>query len=180
MCPEKELISAYYDKELNGRWADRVGEHLDSCDSCRAYHDSIKGLSLEVVSSAVPGEEQIKERILDNIERKKRAEVSRSFRKRKIEKPGYVLAGAAVLAIVFFAGVFTGFITGNEPVQTAEIIEEPPYNFNVQVLSNEDAKAYLMSNDSGIDLIISIPANGALTVSGEPRLIREADYKRGQ
>ena len=44
----------------------------------------------------------------------------------------------------------------------------------------EDAAAYLLSDDSGFDVLITIPASETWSFSGEPQLIREADYKRSQ
>lgn len=34
MCFDDQVLSAYYDGELEGVWKDRVKEHLETCSVC--------------------------------------------------------------------------------------------------------------------------------------------------
>jgi hypothetical protein len=45
MCPDKQLLSVYYDGEIPSPWKEKMASHLAVCDSCRAAVDAYGALS---------------------------------------------------------------------------------------------------------------------------------------
>ena len=178
MCPDRELISAYYDGELDGRWAFEIEKHISECGSCAEKLGTYRRISGLLGESSVPDEEQIRKRIPGAVRRKSETSYI-PFWRRNISISIPAVAAAAALAVVFFAG----FFIGNNPLSSGtEVVEEIPVQtekVNLQVISLEDAAAYILSDDSGFDVLITIPPSENLSVAGEPKLIRSADYKRG-
>lgn len=181
MCPDNELISAYYDNELDSQWSGGIQEHLDRCEKCRNRLTDYHEIGRILDSTEVPGEDQIKNRMLGVIERRQQVLSSEVFWRKHLNISIPVILAAAALMIVFFAGMMLGllpFQSGQQ--QLVEEIEPETPDIYVQVINLEDAAAYLLSDDSGFDVLITIPSSEALSFSGEPQMIREADYKRGQ
>ena len=180
MCPDKELISAYYDGETDARWSSEIKAHVDDCPQCSEKYEQIKRLSIYLNNTVVPNEEIIKARVYEAIKRKKSVIYPEKFWKKHVELSFPALLGAAVIVVILCAAMLIGL----QPFKTDPIVVEeiPPETntLHVQLISIEDAAAYLLSDDSGFDVLITIPAAEGLSVTGEPQLIREADYKRGQ
>lgn len=181
MCPDNQLLSAYFDHELDEHWAEKVEEHLSGCINCRETVSGYGKIKTLLDDSAVPGENEIKVRLLDELERKRRVACPDIFWKRHLNVSAPVLFAAAAMVIVFFAALLFGmFPFGRQEQYVAEEITTIPEEISVQLISLDDAAAYILSDDSGFDLLITIPSSEALSVTGEPQLIREADFRRGQ
>lgn len=179
MCPDKELISAFYDNETGDKWSSNIKSHIESCGDCSAEQEKLKKISVLLSHTIVPDEDIIKQRVYSAIERRRNVIYPWTFWKKNIEVSLPAVVGAAALITILFAAFVVGMKQVSAPVVVEEI-REAPANVSLQVISMEDAAAYILSDDSGFDLLITIPASEAWAVTGEPQLIREADYKRSQ
>lgn len=180
MCPDKELISAYYDGETDPRWSDEIGTHIESCKECTDEFEKIVSLSRFIQTSELGHENEIKDRVYKSIIRKRSVVYMQPVWKRHYDVSFPMVAGAAALFVVLTAALIFGFQLQQPPGYMVEEIREEPSQIRAQVISIEDAAAYLLSDESGFDVLITIPNGEGLSLSGEPQLIREADYKRGQ
>lgn len=181
MCPDNQLISAYFDDELDSKWSEQVESHISSCRECSRKLEAYRQLSAVLESGVISEEQELKARVLGEIQRRHAVYSSDVFWRRHLNVSVPVLMAAAALIVIFFAGLLFGFIpTMGGGVQVVEEIKPDNPEINIQVINVEDAAAYILSDDSGFDLLITIPMGETLSVAGEPKLIREADYRRGQ
>lgn len=179
MCPDKELISAHFDGETSGKWISEINEHIKSCNECRVETSKIASMSRILDEVSVPDEEAIKKRVYAAVERRKTVIYSESLWTKHFDVSFSVILSAAAVVVVLCAALLFGLQRFSlAPAVVEEIKEEP--ELTVQILSLEDVAGYLLSDDTGFDVLITIPSSGSLSVSGEPQLIREADYRRGQ
>jgi len=58
MCPDRELLSAYFDGEVPSPWRERIAEHLASCADCAAVVAGYEELARELKADAAAGEAQ--------------------------------------------------------------------------------------------------------------------------
>ncbi|MDC7227445.1 MAG: hypothetical protein PQJ61_11840 [Spirochaetales bacterium] len=179
MCPDKELISAWHDGETGRRWSEEITMHITDCEDCAAEAGRLDSLSILLHESKIPGEKEIRDRVYNAIERRRAVGSSEAFWRRHIDISMPVLLSAAAMLIVFFAAVLFAFQRLEAVPEVVEEIQPEP-EISLQVISLEDAAAILLSDDSGFDVLITIPSGDALSVTGEPQLIREADYRRGE
>lgn len=180
MCPDRELISAYFDDETNQYWSGKIKEHMGSCISCSNEVKKLDKISLILESSEVPDELEIKERLYKSLTRKRKVIFTQPVWKKHFDVSFPLLAVAAALVLILSTVMLFGFRNFTASKDIVEEIQEEPLNLKVQLISIEDAAAYLLSDDSGFDVLITIPAGEDLSLTGEPQLIREADYIRGQ
>ena len=54
MCPDKTLLSAYYDGEVSSPWKEQIQEHLEECLSCRALVEGFAAQSEQLHSLPEP------------------------------------------------------------------------------------------------------------------------------
>lgn len=43
-CPELDLLSVYLDEELPRQYEQKLKDHLDSCEQCKNYYESLKSI----------------------------------------------------------------------------------------------------------------------------------------
>ena len=181
MCPDRELISAYYDGETDSKWSFNIKEHIESCTSCSESMNAVNDISRFLNNSEVPGESEIKDRVFDAIERKRTVIKYQPIWRKHFDVSFPVAAAAAAAMVVFLTTTLViGLNSISKTEYMVEEIKDEPQKINAQVISIDDAAAYLLSDDSGFDVLITIPAGDGLSLTGEPQLIREADYKRSQ
>ncbi|MDC7126119.1 MAG: hypothetical protein PQJ46_11170 [Spirochaetales bacterium] len=180
MCPDKELISAFFDEETDAQWSNKISEHIDSCSDCNEQYRKIERLNKYLLSADISEEQIIKTRVYDAIKRKQIVSQENAFWRRHIELSFSVLASAAVLIIALCIVFITGYSKAMEIVSSENTIEEIPQDINVQIIKLDEAAAYILSEDTGYDILITIPSGSGLNVKGRPELIREADYNRRQ
>ncbi len=182
VCPDKELLSAYFDAELDQKYMEQIRAHVMGCPSC--MHELERFAVLRKSMNAIPLPVDVlksKERTLLLVESSRllyRRERGESFWSRRVFIPVPALAGFGLLLLFAFAVFIMGGIQPQEP-SIAEIKEaEGPYDMDVKNL--EQLAEFLKSSNSTVEITIRLPEQPAFFSVGEPQLLREADYKRGR
>ena len=174
MCPDLEILSAYYDDELEDSQKQIVKKHIDSCSHCQ------KRLSeLTLVSEALHSEEepdfqmaQVKvwNSIMNTVDREETQAPKVSFWQRRfqISFPAAAALVAAFIAVLTLS-VFSFYIGRH----TTSSPSSPELNIT-------DASDTLFSDDSLFDnsaIEFDIPVINNFIHAGEPLLIKEVDFR---
>jgi hypothetical protein len=194
MCPDKQLLSVYYDDELPSPWKEKMEAHLASCDRCRkavAAYGKLSSLLTAPVSAE--GSEALfaaawtraRERLRSVYDRPKtnrESEVSRRrvFAKRvfsrRITVPLPFAVAAAAVLIFAFAALLTQRDVQRIP-ETGAVAE----GFNLepegigQVNSMADALRFIESNEffagpQSSYVIMRLPENKTFYNLGNPQI----------
>jgi hypothetical protein len=181
MCPDRQLLSVYLDGELPSPWKEKLESHLARCPDCRRELERYRLAGDTAEQSRV---EAAKERVWRKLEERRRSggggrPVSVWRRRVSVPLPAAVAAAALFIAAAFF---FTR--GGGEPaaipgmlLATEEDLETPG------ILPVSDIKGvlqYLDGGDSADILILRLPESRSFISSGEPAIIKAADYSRRQ
>ena len=201
MCPDRQVISLYFDNELPSPWKDKLEVHLESCPGCRAVLDSFRGLA-EVLRGDFPrGEEPAleaaKERVWEKLsvmdfseqpkQRRREGAGIRNLMRRSITLPLPAAAAAAALVIVMFLalmGIRQAGTASSSPQQDsiAVIPDHTQMVMDVrETIPMQDMNSiiqYLSSQDNSNIVIIQLPENRRFNRTGEPTLINAIDYSR--
>lgn len=182
MCPNTELLSAYYDSELDRVWESRIAEHVSHCSVCQARLSHFDRLSSELKSLDEPDFAASMARSWEIIQSRRSAKTV-PFWKRRVSIPVPILASAAAVVVaVFGLGIYLNFSAGRQqqvatPI-TMQQTDVSPVDFQVNNLN--DLLNYLNSKDLGTTITIQLPKGVNQLSVGKPQLIRAADYNRGQ
>lgn len=183
MCPDTELLSAYYDHELDDLWEKRIAEHVCKCSACQSKLVRFGRLSEKLHRIEGPELDASMLRSWAAIQ-EARGRRTIPLWSRRVSIPIPVLAAAAaVFVAVFGLGVFFNLNGGSAPVPTGPPVavqqtEIAPVDF--QVSNMNDLLNYLNSQDLGTSVVIQLPKGVDQLSVGKPQLIRAADFNRGE
>lgn len=174
MCPDGELLSVYLDGELDPIWSAQIAGHLEICPACHQRWEELKAVQVRLQREApVPGEE-ILSRSYEAVLRRYDVTARPPLWKRRVAIPlPLAAAAAAVMAAVLTLFAFQR--TTGEAAPLAEI--EPAGQYDSAILTAEEA-ALIMAGENAVEIYIRLPESRQFSVSGEPQLLRAAEYQR--
>ena len=193
MCPERQILSLYLDGELPSPWKEKMESHLAKCPDCRERLESYRLISSSISGAdsahaeAVLGE--ARERVWRKLEAQKRLDrrgVPAAGRspvwRRSVSIPFPAAAAAAVLVIAL--GVFWIRRPAEQSTAIPQITLSSEDVFDtpavVPVADMDGVLQYLKSKDNGDILILQLPESRSFRSSGEPAILKAADYTRSQ
>ncbi|MDR0645301.1 MAG: zf-HC2 domain-containing protein [Treponema sp.] len=184
MCPEQQLLSVYFDGELPSPWKEKMESHVVSCAKCASRLAEFRTCSERLKKKAVKPshEEEVKERVFQNLvpyfERRRTAVWSRSI---SLPLPA-VAAAAAVFILAFIFALVRPFSSVQMPQSASMALMESSVEMDVQniVPASEinGIMQYLGQQNGSEYMIIRLPETKNFTSSGEPLIIKAADYPR--
>jgi hypothetical protein len=179
-CPNADLLSAFFDGEVDSPWSERIRKHVDDCERCQGAIAELEKLSRVLHEDPVPPIEESLERTR---ERLKSSHVPQMWRKlpfwrTRISVP---LPAVAAMFVVFLGlgGILIFFSTRpNFPFMS--IKRQPSGVTEVQVAAPiEDLEQLLRSLDREAvnqEIVINLPEDTEFLQFGEPKMLRADDY----
>jgi hypothetical protein len=185
MCPDRQILSLYFDGELPSPWKEKMESHLETCAECRSRLEQYRALSL---ASGVIGEDEIgaaKDRVWNRLAAPppvKPAEHKGHFRERggfwnrSVTLP--LPAAAAVFVIIAFFAILAlkpRWIVRIADTPVASAIDMDVHGI-APVSDMSGVLQYLSSQDTSEFVIIRLPESRSFSRFGEPALLKAADY----
>jgi anti-sigma factor RsiW len=195
MCPDGQIVSLYIDRELPSPWKEKMEAHLESCGACRLRLEQYRKLRSGLTEGHEEDLESAKSRVWSALAAGKGgirvAGISgplateknlKSIWTRTVSLP---LPVAATVAAVF---VIIAFFTvlSIRPAVPARIQDTAVAGIGTDlqgiapVSDITGVLQYLSSQDSADYVIIRLPESRNFSSSGEPALLKAADYSRRQ
>jgi len=197
MCPDRQLISVYYDGELPSPWKEKLESHLAQCPRCMSRLERYRSLSLEQTAAQNLPVKNAQDNVWARLEKQTgmQAQTQTSviikpavFWNRRLTLPLPAAAAAAILIVIALALLWTVRPRENIPAITvaSETYSMQPagtgMDFDppgvVPVTDLNGVLQYLRSRDSGDILILRLPESRNFFSSGDPAIIKAADYSR--
>jgi len=194
MCPDRQIISLYFDGELPSPWKEKLETHLESCSECRAVFTEYTRLGDNLRQFPADTVQAAQDRVWEKLAAAKpetgpapeispviqRYRPARRIWSRSISLPLPAAAAAAVVIIVLcfaLVGLRRGAGTAaQDSVAVANIGFDDQGMLPVNDMSG--ILNYLSSQDNGDFMVVNLPASKSFSRSGEPTLINAADYSR--
>ena len=182
-CPNPDLLSAFFDREVQSPWSEKIQEHIEACRRCQqtlAQLDSLRRALLADAEPPVEGPlERTRERLHNRLSRRLRHRRRRLWRMR-ISMP--VPAIAAIFVVFLGMGGLLIFLTTRPNFPFMSIKRQPSGITEVQVAAPiEDLEQLLKSLDQepgNEQIIITLPEDTEFLHFGEPRMLRADEYSR--
>jgi hypothetical protein len=173
MCPDRQILSVYFDNELCSPWKEKLEAHLENCPECRASLEAYRQTREAFLADKLPvgkAQSRVWEQFspLEPLKVVKQSIWSRSLR---IPVPvaaaaGLVLAAAMTLLVAL------------RPAPSADS-QLADMGMDVQgMLPVSDMASLLqyLGGDSSPDMVIITLPETTFRSAGEPKIIRAADY----
>ncbi|MDR0599098.1 MAG: zf-HC2 domain-containing protein [Treponema sp.] len=186
MCPDRQILSVYFDGELNSPWKEKLENHLQNCSPCRGRLESYRVTRQRLAAGTDLSAGAAMERAMARVwEKTYLAGENRAPRYRRGEGgnfwTGYIavpipVAAAAGLVMIL---ALAALIILRQPVRAPaepqlagmEVQDLAPVSDMASVLQ------YLGTGDSSDMVIIRLPGT-TFKNAGEPQMLRAADYSR--
>ncbi|MCL2243496.1 MAG: zf-HC2 domain-containing protein [Treponema sp.] len=201
VCPDSQILSIYMDNELPSPWKEKLESHLESCSGCREKLEGFKRLHgkllLDGPLASDPVIEAAKNKTWQNLQsgaglrnEKLNRNLSRpksDIWRRRLSIPLPAAAAAAVI-LILLAALWVRRAPDNSNGFASQP-QEPAARENFIVAAEDDMPGiipamdfnsvlqYLGSDGSEI-IILRLPESKNFLRSGEPAIIRAADYTR--
>jgi len=181
MCPDRQILSAYFDGEVGEPWARQIAEHAAGCPRCSAWLDHLEE-TRRVLAQDQRMEwrapmERVRRRILAH---QPDGRPRQSIWRRQMTLPVPVAALAAALLLIL--GISLAVVSTRQNLGFIRITRAPAGDTEYQfAVPYEKVEALLKSvggTDANIESVMTIPKNVKLVPVGEPRMGRADEFPR--
>ncbi len=157
MCPDKALLSAWYDGEVESPWNEELDKHVEQCEHCSALVDELENLSLFLQNDDIVLSRYKKREIYRQVMHQHRRKSILPVWQKSVPWP----AAAAAAVILGIALVFPSFSHTGRPVSE-------------QIALSEESDLTAME-----ELIpIMLPPEQSLSYYGDSQLLKTASFER--
>jgi hypothetical protein len=189
MCPDRQLLSVYLDGELPSPWKEKMETHLGQCPQCGERLETYRRLFAPAGENAALDasgvmEDAAKERVWGALEtslRGKNAEgrlyQPRRLWRRSVSIPLPAAAAAAVIILGALAALWMRKPAGNAALPNMIVASEENLAPGVVPVSDMNGVLQYLGGEGDI-LILRLPESRSFISSGEPAIIKAADYAR--
>jgi hypothetical protein len=177
MCPDKQLLSVYYDDELPSPWKEKMETHLVLCTDCRTTVSgygklsSLLNLSVAQEVPSVAAYARMREKLL-SAENRNAPSRMRIFARRVVVPLPLAVAAAAALVFAFAALLAQGRTVRPIPETVAEGIHLEPEEIR-RVSSMDDALRFIENDEffaGSQSVIMRLPKNKTFNNFGNPQI----------
>jgi len=174
MCPDRQILSAYFDDEVPSPWKERIASHVAECSECGRTLESYGALRNVLHGDAVSVEESAV-RMRESLRRYGPAPLWR--RHVRLSFAAVVAAAAFVLGGGVTFTLIAGLASGGSGVVAKETVK--PFDVTVKV---KDVKQLLeiLNNQKAIrEVTIQLPEINNFKVRGEPTFLKAGEFSGG-
>ncbi len=186
-CSFRQLLSVYYDREMDSPWKEKMEVHISNCADCASQLEEYKNVSFLLAPAVDEPVDQAQQRVLQKLESPghyssygTRPAWSPPVWKRRVSIP--IPAAAAVVFMLFGLAFLwirsPGKLQKTEAVNMAITAETEILPGVIPFSGMESVLQYLDGTDTGDILILKLPESRNFSSYGEPAIIKAADYSR--
>ena len=199
LCPDRQLLSVYFDGELPSPWKEKMEAHIAGCSACGRRLEAYRHISLGRAVGGYEAElEPARERVWQKLEavvdsqrtgsdaypparppaRPQTARWGGGVWRRTISIP--LPAAAAIVLLIALAFLIVLRVTGTEGMSGMTFASEAELDTPgiIPVSNMEDVLQYLGNRDNGEVIILRLPESRNFVNYGDPAIIKAADYSR--
>jgi anti-sigma factor RsiW len=191
VCPDRQLLSVYFDGELPSPWKEKMEAHIAGCSACARRLEEYRRISAtgEPDAGLEPAKERVWQKLEPVVDRAVEAPArppsvrwGRGVWRRNVSipLPAAAAAAAAIVLLIALAFLLVLRITGTEEMSGMTFASDAELDAPgvIPVADMEDVLQYLGSRDNGEIIILRLPESRNFVNYGEPAIIKAADYSR--
>jgi hypothetical protein len=188
MCPDPQILSLYIDGELPSPWKEKLEAHIGSCAGCRIRLERYGGIRSALAADGAAAAQRAKDRVWAGLAVSER-EPPGLTGFRLIKKSGppawnrtvSVPLPAAAAAAAFIVTAFVILLSLRQPAgvpaqEPVSSVVGTDVQGIIPVTDMNGVLQYLSAQETSDYLIIRLPESRNFSSSGDPALLKAADY----
>jgi anti-sigma factor RsiW len=181
MCPDREILSAWLDGEIDAPWDRALEEHVSSCQDCRARIERLEGVRHSLLEAPVPDWRPAMERVRSSlVSRGLASEKPVPAWRRRVALPLPLAVAAAALVMVLAGALTVSVIRSSYGM--VRITRPGTGGMEIRIAAPvSDLESLLQSIDKDTgspEGVIILPKDVQLLPVGEPRMGKETEFSR--
>ena len=181
MCPDREILSAWLDGEIDSPWDRALEEHVGSCPDCRARLERLEGVRRSLLESPMPDWRPAMERVRSSlVSRGLASEKAAPVWRRRVSLPVPLAVAAALLVMVLAGALAVSVIRSSFGV--VRITRQGSGGTEIRIAASvSDLESLLRSVDEdagSLEGVITLPKDVQLLPVGQPLMGKEAEFSR--
>lgn len=181
MCPDRQILSAWLDGEIDAPWDRKLEEHVAACEDCRARLERLEAVRRSLLEASVPDWRPAMERVRSSlVSRGLAVEKTASAWRHRVSLP-VPLAAAAVLLVLVLAGALAVSVIRSS-FGMVRITRQGPSGTEIRIAAPvSDLESLLRSIDQdagSLEDVITLPKDVQLLPVGEPLMGKETEFPR--
>lgn len=185
MCPDKQVLSAYVDGEVSGKYEQIILDHCNDCEECTETLHFYRSLKENLVQISTPDIPLSQARVYDRIKAEIREEEKhrqkifslRDFWRESISLPAPMVAFSTILFFVLLGG-FIVSLNISKTTGIASLGPSTPSRVEIDAGSLEELSKYFEAESISIQIKMKLPEDSHFEIVGEPQFLREADFHK--
>lgn len=179
MCPDRSILSAWFDGEVDIKWSSTIESHLATCSDCSNYIAKLKDQRELLHSLPMPDTKDSLERVKMRIREKQTISKTTRFWERRIPLPA--AAAAAVLAAAMSLGTNVIAYNRNEKVQMANLSDVAINGTSINLPGDKVDEIFSLmesaiSDEFSSNVIMELPSDVSLQFNGDSHMVRSAGF----
>jgi hypothetical protein len=188
VCPDRQLLSVYFDRELPSPWKEKMESHIAVCPQCAERYKTYQRIFINPANEENVAMLAAHDRLWQKLEqRSDRAAEFTHHRvwpaagnavwRQSVSIP--IPAAAAIFLVIALVFILALRVTGTNTASNMMLASETEFDTpGIIPMDMEDVLKYLNSRDDGDILILHLPESRSFVDYSEPAIIRAADYSR--
>jgi anti-sigma factor RsiW len=181
MCPDREILSAWLDGEIDAPWDRALEEHVGSCPDCRARTERLEGVRRSLLEAPMPDWRPAMERVRSSlVARGLASEKTVPAWRRRVSLPLPIAVAAAALVMVLAGALTVSVIRSSFGM--VRITRQGSGGTEIRIAAPvSDLESLLRSIDKdagSLEDVIVLPKDVQLVPVGVPRMGKENEFSR--
>jgi anti-sigma factor RsiW len=181
MCPDREILSAWLDGEIDAPWDRALEEHVGACPDCRSRLERLETVRRSLLEAPVPDWRPAMERVRSSlVARGYASEKVAPVWRRRVSLPVPFAVAAAALVLVL-AGALTVSVVRSS-FGMVRITRHGAGGTEIRIaapVSDLETLLQSINKDTGSpEGVIVLPKDVQLLPVGEPRMGKETEFSR--
>ena len=181
MCPDREILSAWLDGEIDAPWDRALEEHVGSCPDCRARIERLDGVRRSLLEAQVPDWRPAMERVRSSLVSRGLAhEKPAPAWRRRVSLPLPLAVAAAALVMVLAGALAVSVLRSSFGM--VRITRQGSGGTEIRIAAPvSDLESLLRSVDQdagSLEAVIVLPKNVQLLSVGQPLMGKETEFSR--
>jgi predicted anti-sigma-YlaC factor YlaD len=181
MCPDRQILSAYFDGEIAAPWGREIAAHVATCELCRAQLSRMEGTRGILTEEEAQGwwapMERVRRRIIGHVPLERHTVPAW---RRQVSLPLPVVLIAAALLLTF--GITLAVLATRTNMGYIRVTKAPAggteYQFAVPYDKVEALLKSMGGAEANIESVMTIPKSVKLIPVGEPRMGKANEFPR--
>jgi len=179
------MLSVYLDGELPSPWREKLESHVSACPACAGRIKAYRSISSARSGEAPGGEgavgaasERVWQRLGASGGRAARPLPGRAIWRRRVSVPLPAAAAAAIAGMALALALWAPGPEGSARRDARPVTLAAEADLYVPIDDMESVVDYLIARSGSELLVLRLPEYQSFVASGEPAIIRAADYSR--